>query len=331
MYKRFTIEEIKTIKNNFIENMAHLMQREKTLSLKEFLMKSFLQGDEIYFFNRWIPVWRLSQDDEFLTFIDEKEKIELILKKEQQNQLQSLLRAFMTRRTVAKPTMSVKDILEKAFEDWNYNTIWWKPYLVYDIETSANIENLKETEYYMAYFMQPWEWNKMNYSYVGKDKLDKFVKMLLDFDGYIIGFNSIAFDNPVCVYNVGGTDDDIKKINEKSLDLYLFVRNLTWKRMWLNKISTAFVWVEKTLNVADEDLYKKYIETDDVKYLNEFKKYCKNDVKMTTLVLLYFLHFKKMFLEWNEITYSIDDFLENAKLKNKLEKKWDIVEEGMFW
>ena len=330
MYKRFTIDEIKTIKNSFIENMAHLMQRERTLSLKEFLLKSFLQWDEVYFFNRGRAVWRLSQKDDYLTFIDEKDKIELIIKKTEQSQRQSLLRAFMTKRTVAKPTMSIKDILEKVFEDGNYNTIWWKPYLVYDIETDSNIENLKETEYYMAYFMQPWEWNKMDYRYVWKDKLDKFVKMLLDFDGYIIWFNSIAFDNPVCVYNVGGTEEDIQKINDKSLDLYLFVRNMTGKRMGLNKLSTAFVWVEKTLNVAEEDLYQKYLETDDKKYLNDFKKYCKNDVRMTTLVLLYLLHFKKMFLEGKEITYTIDDFLKNAKIKNKRDKEMNAVEEWMF-
>jgi hypothetical protein len=54
---------------------------------------------------------------------------------------------------------------------------------------------------------------------------------MLDFDGYIIGFNSIAFDNIVSVYNVGLQEDDIKKINEKSIDLFLFVRAMTGKRL----------------------------------------------------------------------------------------------------
>jgi hypothetical protein len=54
---------------------------------------------------------------------------------------------------------------------------------------------------------------------------------MLDFDGYIVGFNSIAFDNIVSVYNVGGNDDDIQKLHDKSIDLFLFVRAMTGKRL----------------------------------------------------------------------------------------------------
>ena len=54
---------------------------------------------------------------------------------------------------------------------------------------------------------------------------------MLDFDGYIVGFNSIAFDNIVSVYNVGGDEEDIKKINAKSIDLFLFIQAMTGKRL----------------------------------------------------------------------------------------------------
>ncbi|HBB04163.1 TPA: hypothetical protein DCZ39_04705 [Patescibacteria group bacterium] len=70
---------------------------------------------------------------------------------------------------------------------------------------------------------------------------------MLDFDGYIVGFNSIAFDNMVSIYNVGGSDDDIKKLNAKSIDLFLFVQAMTGKRLGLNKIAAALVNVTKTL------------------------------------------------------------------------------------
>jgi hypothetical protein len=70
---------------------------------------------------------------------------------------------------------------------------------------------------------------------------------MLDFDGYIVGFNSIAFDNIVSVYNGEGNDDDIKKLNEKSIDLFLFVRATTGKRLGLNKIAEALVNVSKTI------------------------------------------------------------------------------------
>lgn len=62
----------------------------------------------------------------------------------------------------------------------------------------------------------------------------------------------MAFDNPVVTYAAGGTDEDLAAINAKSLDLFLFVRNMTGKRIGLNKISQALVDVEKTLDVGAE-------------------------------------------------------------------------------
>jgi hypothetical protein len=75
--------------------------------------------------------------------------------------------------------------------------------MVYDIETDTNIENLKETKFLLAYAMHPTTGNKMTYEYVDQEGLKAFVQKMLDFDGYIVGFNSIAFDNIVSVYNVG--------------------------------------------------------------------------------------------------------------------------------
>ena len=74
--------------------------------------------------------------------------------------------------------------------------------MVYDIETDTNISNLKETKFLLAYAMYPVDNNKMTYEYVDQKGLNDFVQKMLDFDGYIVGFNSIAFDNIVSVYNV---------------------------------------------------------------------------------------------------------------------------------
>jgi len=57
-------------------------------------------------------------------------------------------------------------------------------------------------------------------------------------------------------------------------------------------------------------LYKKYTENNDLEALEEFKKYCKNDVRMTMLIFLYLMHFKKLFIEGEEITFTLED-LEN--------------------
>lgn len=159
----------------------------------------------------------------------------------------------------------------------------------------------------------------MTYEYIDQEGLKKFVQKMLDFDGYIVGFNSIAFDNIVSVYNVGGNEEDIKKLNEKSIDLFLFVRAMTGKRLGLNKIAEALVNVSKTLSSGSEGevLYKKYLEENDLNALEEFKKYCKNDVRMTMLVFLYLMHFKKLFIEGEEITFTIEDLVEKSRQEIK--------------
>lgn len=52
--------------------------------------------------------------------------------------------------------------------------------------------------------------------------------------------------------------------------------------------------------------------------LEEFKKYCKNDVRMTMLIFLYFMHFKKLFIEGEEITFTLQDLVEKShqEIKN---------------
>jgi hypothetical protein len=49
--------------------------------------------------------------------------------------------------------------------------------------------------------MEENEPGKMTYSCIMMENLKDFVQKMLDFDGYIIGYNQIYFDNPVSVYN----------------------------------------------------------------------------------------------------------------------------------
>jgi len=83
----------------------------------------------------------------------------------------------------------------------------------------------------LAYAMEPNEQGKMTYEYIDIDNLDDFVQKMLDFDGYIVGYNNIWFDNPVCISNTGRSEDDLQKLNEKSIDLYVLIHALTGKRM----------------------------------------------------------------------------------------------------
>lgn len=54
---------------------------------------------------------------------------------------------------------------------------------------------------------------------------------------------------------------------------------------------------------------KLYEETGDEKHYKRFKKYCKNDVEMTVLVLFYLLKNKSVFLDDVSYSYTMEDLL----------------------
>jgi len=333
MYKRFSLTEIQEIKNNLVQNLVYLMQKEKIYDFKSFLKYSFAKGDEVYYFARSYPTFRMSKQWEDYQFIDEKEKIELHIPKENFPTFAWLVKRYLTKRWQHAPSKSIVMILADAFAQGEHNKIFDKPYLVYDIETSSDLTDLKKTGFYLGYAMEPDDTQKMQYEYIAQQDIKQFVQKMLDFDWYIIGFNNIWFDNVVSVYNAGLSETELQKINEKSLDLFLFVRNLTGKRIWLNKIAQALVSIEKTLDVGTQwdQLWTKYLQTWDKNHLEEFKKYCKNDVKMTALVMLYMLHYKKISIDGEEYSYTLEDFISLAhKPREKAKETTKHIEKSMF-
>jgi len=330
MYKRFTLNELKTVQNTFLSNFYSILKKEHCMVASDLFKKIFKEGKEIYYMNRGDFTFRFQNNDEEYVLMDEKEKIQVVLDDEGKREFQSLVKNFILKKEKITWQKSIEQILLDEFHTGKYSTIWWKNYMVYDIETDTNISNLKETKFFLAYAMHPTAGNKMTYEYIDQEGLNDFVKKMLDFDGYIVGFNSIAFDNMVSVYNVWWSDDDIKKLNEKSIDLFLFVRAMTGKRLWLNKIAEALVNVSKTLSswTEWEVLYKKYRENNDLEALEEFKKYCKNDVRMTMLIFLYFMHFKKLFIEGEEITFTLEDLV--GKSRQEIKETNHMVGQNMF-
>ncbi len=330
MYKRFSLNELKTVQNTFISNFYGVLKKEHCMMTSDFFKKIFKEWDELYYMYRGDFIFRFQNHNNTYTLMDEKEKIQIVLEDAEKREFQDMVKNFILKKEKTLWQKSIEQILLDEFNTWNYSTIGWKPYLVYDIETDTNISNLKETQFLIAYAMYPTSSNKMTYEYIDQEGLQKFVQKMLDFDGYIVWFNSIAFDNIVSVYNVGGTEDDIKKLNEKSIDLFLFVQAMTGKRLGLNKIAEALVNVSKTLTswAEWEILYKKYIEENDIDALEEFKKYCKNDVRMTWLILLYFMHFKKLFIEWQEICFSLEELIE--KSHQEIKNTHHMIGQNMF-
>lgn len=292
--------------------------------------KIFKEGDEIYYMNRGDFTFRFQNLGNEYVLMDEREKIQVVLDEESKREFQGMVKNFVLKKEKVIWQKSIEQILLDEFHTGNYSTIWWKNYMVYDIETDTNIQNLKETKFLLAYAMHPATGNKMTYEYIDQQWLSAFVQKMLDFDGYIVGFNSIAFDNLVSIYSVWGSAEDIKKLNEKSIDLFLFVQAMTGKRLGLNKIAEALVNVSKTLSswAEWEILYKKYIENDDLEALEKFKQYCKNDVRMTALVFLYFMHFKKIFIEWDEIAFTLEDLVGRSRQEVKATNH--MVGQNMF-
>ncbi|MFA7298769.1 MAG: ribonuclease H-like domain-containing protein [Candidatus Absconditabacterales bacterium] len=320
MYKRFTLDELKTVQNTFLSSFYSILKKEHCMMPNDLFKKIFREGNEIYYMTRGDFTFRFQNNNEEYTLMDEKQKIQIVLDDQGKREFQSMVKNFILKKEKIVGQKSIEQILLDEFHTGRYSTIGGKNYMVYDIETDTNIQNLKETKFLLAYAMHPTGANKMSYEYVDQEGLKDFVQKMLDFDGYIIGFNSIAFDNMVSVYNVGGSEGDIKKLDEKTIDLFLFVQAMTGKRLGLNKIAQALVNITKTLTSGAEGevLYKKYIEENDLDALETFKKYCKNDVRMTMLVFLYFMHFKKLFIEGDEITFTLEDLVNqsNQDVKN---------------
>lgn len=312
------MQDLQTLKNNFFGHMQDIMKKEKCASFQDLFKIRNKEANDVYYFNRGEPLFKYGHNKDTITLIDQRDKIEIILDQEAKKQFLSLAKRYEIKGEKSQQNQqSIDRILYDLFTQGHFQTINDKPYLVYDIETDIS-DNIKQTEFWIAYAMQPKN-NTVEYTYVDKANLKEFAQYMIDFDGYIIGFNNIFFDNPVTLYNAWLGEEEIKLINQKSIDLFTFVSNMTGKRMGLNKIASALVGIEKTQESWAQagNLYKKYLETGDEKLLNEFKDYCKNDVKMTALVLRYMLHYQKIYIDGEEISYTVDQLVKESTNEKK--------------
>ncbi len=327
MYKKFTMEELTTIQNNLIPHLYTVIQREKCQWVNDFFKVVFRNWHEVMYFDRGNPLLNIQHIDNDIYITDEVDNIQIQIPADDKSSLNRLMIRYISKKQRQIWQRTIEQILMDTFVEWKFYSALWKPYIVYDIETaliSWEVNEKNFPEYYLWFSMEEVEAGKMEYSCIMMENLKDFVQKLIDFDGYIIWYNQIYFDNPVSVYNVWLTNSEVKILNEKSLDLYVFFQQLTWRRMWLNKVSDSLVWVSKTLDSwADvESLWKQRKETDDKKILKKIQEYCKNDVRMTALVLMYLLHFKKVDIDNEEYTFDIDKFLE---LSRPMEKKTDVT------
>ena len=327
MYKKFTMDELTTIQNNLIPHLYTVIQREKCQWVNDFFKVVFRNWHEVMYFDRGNPLLNIQLVGKDIYITDEVDSIQIQIPADDKSSLNRIMIRYISKKQRQVWQRTIEQILMDTFVEWKFYSILWKPYIVYDIETaliSWEVNEKNFPEYYLWFSMEEVEAGKMEYSCIMMEDLKEFVQKLINFDWYIIWYNQIYFDNPVSVYNAWLTNDEVKILNEKSLDLYVFFQQLTGRRMWLNKVSDSLVWVSKTLDSwADvESLWKERKEKDDKKILKKIQEYCKNDVRMTALVLMYLLHFQKVDLEDGEYTFDIDRFLE---LSRPMEKKTDVT------
>lgn len=332
MYKRFSIQELQIVQNNFVSNFYTIVKKEHCTMTIDFFKKIFREGDDVYYFNRWEAIFRFcKQENGDLILMDEKEKVQLVLDDAGKKAFQSIVKDYLIKKEKVRGQKSIEHILMDAFQDGTLSTILWKKYLVYDIETTGSLEDLSQVTFTLGYAMEPNTQDKMTYEYIDRENLEKFVQKMIDFDGYIVGYNNIYFDNPICISNTGKSEKELQTLNDKSIDLYVLIHSLTSKRMGLNKVSEALVGVSKTLESGAEWdlLYQKYLETGDDQLLEELKQYCKNDVRMTALVFLYLMHFQKIFMEGEEVVFSLDDIIDRSHREVK-DHSWGRIAQNIF-
>jgi hypothetical protein len=305
------------------------MRQENAVHIKDFLKAQFTFGDQTYYRDGTDPLFRFYKEtnpkDQTISyiFIDEKEKIELLVGDETMKQLTNKLKS---NNAIVKGD-SILTILFDEYQQENYRTIAGKPYVVYDVETLYATMNLKGLAFELGYTITSSDYHtsfERLFKYVEKDAIKKYVDFLLDFDGYIIGFNNIWFDNIVIAYNAWYGQDVIDKLNEKTIDIFYYLRNLTNKRMGLNKVATALVGLQKTLvwGWAEwVELLKDWLATGNTDSLKKVKEYCKWDVKMTLGVLLYLYRFWEFFIDWEQYNFNEEDFITLGKEIKKQEVK----------
>lgn len=335
MYKRFTIPQLTQISNKFLDNLEVIFKKERVYTFKDLLKVLFKQWDSVIYWQWSEPSFRfVRQKDGILVITDEKDRIELLVDADGINSLNALCKKDTSK--ITKNNKSVLEILVEAYQAGEFREILGKPYLVYDIETLYATNDLRGLEFELWYAITSSDTNPdfhKNFKYVWPEWLKKFVDFCMNFDGYIVGFNSLAFDNPVIAYNAWLDDHDIEYLNSKSIDLFMFIRNIANRRIGLNKVATGLVGLVKVLEWGGMEWAKlllEYKKNWDTALFNKVKKYCKWDVEMTLWILLYFMKYLEFYLDGEHYTYSIEEFVRHSmNNRNKTQAVLETVNQEM--
>ena len=306
MYKRMSIDELTAVNSKFFDNLWDLMRKHGHHLLTWRVRQMCDECNRTYYFNGPKPQFRVYKKTNEYRFIDEEERIDLVVPQDNLSALHNILKNKGKLIEISK-NISVMDSLIDDYMGNMVNTIDRKPFIVYDIETTTarNWKQVFEMAYSIRSNADHSEW--LVWDYVDKENMQEYVDSLLDYDGWIIGYNNFHFDNPVLLENAWRSAKELEALNQKSLDPFVVIQKLLWRRMGLWNLAGALIGAEKILSSGAEwaEYLKKYNETWQQRYLDKVKEYCKNDVLITLWVILYFLTYNN--IRFDGQSHTIDE------------------------
>lgn len=98
MYKRFTLDELKTVQNTFISNFYSILKREHCQMASDLFKKIFREGNEIYYMTRGDFTFRFQNNNEEYTLMDEKQKIQVVLDEQGKRDFQSMVKNYILKK-----------------------------------------------------------------------------------------------------------------------------------------------------------------------------------------------------------------------------------------
>lgn len=310
MYKRMSLDELTAVNSRFFDNLGDLMRKHGHHLLTWWVRDMCNECNRTYYFNGPKPQFRVYKESTTYRFIDEDERIDLMVAQDDLSQLHNILKNKGKLIEISK-NISVMDSLIDDYMGDMVNTIDGKPYIVYDIETTTarNGKQIFEMAYSIRSDADHSEW--LIWDYVDKENMQEYVDSLLAYDGRIIGYNNFHFDNPVLLDNAWRSPEQLELLNQKSLDPFVVIQKLLWRRMGLGNLAWALIGAEKILSSWAEwaEYLKKFNETWNQRYLDKVKEYCKNDVLITLGVILYFLTYNNIRFDWESHTIDESVFL----------------------
>ena len=295
MYKKMSLDDLLLVQNTTFERLNKLCALHKHQFLKGLLRDMVQDTERVFFFEQNKPIfWFYPLPDGGLRLTDEKEHSELVLDADGVDRLHNLLKDKQTMINSSKQKTVFEDLLMQ-FQEMHINTYMDKPFLVYDIETTFDGRG-GDQQFAIAYAIdsQVDHTQELVYQYIDRDWLPAFAQQLLDYPGWIVGFNQISFDNPITMQQGWFDQDALAAVQAKSLDPFQLVRGMCGRRMSLQAMATALLDVGKTLSSGAEgqELLDKWYHDGNSKALEKVKEYCRNDVEITLGVFLYMLRYQ---------------------------------------